>query len=122
MSGRRAAKRDEYAVIASQLLRALRGGRSQPAASRRLGHRSNVLYAWESGRRWPTAARFLQFAERMRVDVRASIARFYGREPAWLEHADPTKPAGVAALLDDLRANRSVAELARAAGRTRSSV
>lgn len=113
---------DPYALIAAQLLRALRGHRSQTAASRRLGHTSNVLYTWESGRRWPTAARFFQYARRMRVDVRSAIVRFYGTEPAWIERIDPATQAGVAALLDDLRANRSVAELARAAGKTRSAV
>lgn len=113
---------DPYALIATQLLRAIRGGRSQAATSRRLGRKSNVLYTWEAGRRWPTAALFFQFASRMRVDVRGAIARFYGREPAWLSGYDPATPDGVAALLEDLRANRSVAELARAAGKTRSSV
>ena len=58
----------------------------------------------------------------MRVDVRGAIVRFYGTEPMWLERNDPATQAGVAALLDDLRANRSVAELARAAGKTRSAV
>jgi transcriptional regulator with XRE-family HTH domain len=112
----------DYSRVAAQLLRALRGARSQTAASRRIGQRSNVLYAWESGRRWPTAARFLHFAERMRVDVRGAIVRFYGREPAWLALAAPATPKGVAAMLDDLRGERSVAELARAAGKTRSAV
>jgi transcriptional regulator with XRE-family HTH domain len=112
----------DYEAVAAQLLRALRGARSQPAASRRIGHRSNVLYAWESGRRWPTAARFLHFAERMQVDVRAALVRFYGREPPWLSRVPPSTQSGVAALLDDLRGDRSVAELARAAGKTRSSV
>lgn len=112
----------DYSRVAAQLLRALRGARSQTAASRRIGQRSNVLYAWEAGRRWPTAARFLQFAERMRVDVRAAVVRFYGREPAWLAHSAPATREGVAALLDDLRGERSVAELARASGKTRSAV
>jgi transcriptional regulator with XRE-family HTH domain len=112
----------DYARIAGQLLRALRGARSQTAASRRIGQRSNVLYAWESGRRWPTAARFLQFAERMRVDVRGALVRFYGREPPWLAEHAPATRKGVAALLDDLRGKRSVAELARASGKTRSAV
>ena len=112
----------DFERVASELLRALRGARSQTAASRRLGHKSNVLYTWESGRRWPTAARFLQFAERMHVDVRGAIVRFHGSEPAWLERVPPATRKGVAALLDDLRAQRSIAELARATGRTRSSV
>ena len=112
----------DFARVSGELLRALRGARSQTAASRRLGHKSNVLYTWESGRRWPTAARFLQFAERMRVDVRGAIVRFYGSEPTWLARVPAASRKGVAALLDDLRADRSIAELARATSRTRSSV
>jgi transcriptional regulator with XRE-family HTH domain len=112
----------DYPRVAAELLRALRGARSQTAASRRIGHRSNVLYTWESGRRWPTAARFLRFAERMQVDVRGAIVRFYGSEPAWLARTPVATREGVAALLDDLRAQRSIAELARATGKTRSSV
>jgi transcriptional regulator with XRE-family HTH domain len=112
----------DYAALGAQLLRALRGRRSQVALSRRLGFRSNALYAWEAGRRWPTAARFLELARRTGVDPRAAIVRFYGHRPAWMERADPTTAEGVAAFLDDLRGRRSIAELARSAGRTRSAL
>lgn len=111
-----------YDVVAAQLIRALRGRRSQTALSRRLGYRSNVLYTWESARRWPTAARFLQFARLTGLDLRAIVKRFHGRMPARLARLDLASRAGVAALLDELRGTRSIAELARALGCSRSSV
>ena len=111
-----------YEVIAAQLIRALRGRRSQTALSRRLRYRSNVLYTWESGRRWPTAARFFQFARLTGLDLHAIVARFHGRMPARLARVDLASRPGIAALIDELRGARSIAELARALGCSRSSV
>src|SRR5262245_58231269 len=45
----------DYERLSSELFRALRGCRSQPALARRLGYRANVAYTWESGRRFPGA-------------------------------------------------------------------
>src|SRR5436190_4518008 len=101
-----------YEIIAAQLIRALRGRRSQAALSRRLGYRSNVFYTWESGRRWPTAARFLRFARMAGLDLRAIVKRFHGRMPPRLARLDLASRAGVAALIDELRGTRSIAELA----------
>jgi DNA-binding transcriptional regulator YiaG len=56
----------DYSTLASELVRAVRGRRAQGTVSQRLGFRSNVLYAWESGRSYPTAAEFLRFAEKCR--------------------------------------------------------
>lgn len=105
----------DFAAIASDLLRAIRGRRSQLAFSRRLGYRTNVVYAWEAGRSWPTAARALQAAERTGIDVRAAITQFYRSTPKWLERVVPTSAEGISALLDDLRGRTSIVELARAA-------
>ncbi|HCH63405.1 MAG TPA: hypothetical protein DFR83_11410, partial [Deltaproteobacteria bacterium] len=77
------------ATVASEFLVALRGKRSQTAWSRRLGYRSNVAYAWESGRRWPTAAETFRACGRAHIDVEASLVRFYGTRPAWLDTVDP---------------------------------
>jgi hypothetical protein len=54
----------DFDRIARELMVALRGRRSQVAWSRRLGYRSNVAYAWESGRRSPTGAEMLRAAGR----------------------------------------------------------
>jgi transcriptional regulator with XRE-family HTH domain len=111
-----------YEVVAAQLIRALRGRRSQKVLSRRLRCRSNVLYTWESGRRWPTAARFFQLARLTGLDLHAIVTRFHGRMPARLARIDLASRAGVAALIDELRGARSIAELARVLGCSRSSV
>ncbi len=104
--------------VARQFLVALRGPRSQVQWSRRLGYRSNVAYAWESGRRQPTAAEVLRACARAGIDLEAALTRFYGSRPGWLP-ADPTSPAAVALLLDDLRGTTSVTAVAAAAGVSR---
>jgi transcriptional regulator with XRE-family HTH domain len=111
--------RFEYEKIASEFLRAIRGRRSQAAFSRRLGYRTNVLYLWEAGRSFPTAADALAAAARTGLDVRQSLTNFFHRTPDWLEHSDPTTRAGVAALLNDLRGRTGINELAKASGKSR---
>lgn len=108
--------------IASDLLRALRGHRSQVQWSRRMGYRSNVAYTWESGRRWPTAAETLRAAGRAGLDVPAAITSFYGKAPAWMDDVEPASPEGVACLLEDLRGHRTVTDLATRVGTSRSAM
>jgi len=108
----------DYGDIARQFLRALRGRRSQVAWSRRLGYRSNVAYAWEAGRRWPTAAETLRAASRTGIDVRGAVVRFYGTDPRWLPE-DLTDPAALAAVMEDLRGSHPVSALARESGLSR---
>lgn len=104
-------------LVARELMRALRGRRSQPAWSRRLGYRSNVAWLWEAGRRAPDATEFLRAARLAGVDVDAAITTFMGRRPPWLGVSpDPELPA---ALLRDLRGTASLVELARRTGHTR---
>src|SRR4051812_22450166 len=112
----------DHALLAAELLRALRGKRSQAAFSRRLGYRSNVVRTWENGRRWPTAARFFAACTRVKHDARVALARFYGTPPNWLARADPGTSATVALLLDDLRGGSSIADVARRAGSNRYAV
>ncbi len=111
-----------YAQMASELIRALRGRRSQQALSRRLKSKSNVLYTWESGRRWPTAAKFLWLAERVGVDVKAALSEFYRSEPAWMTDVSPASPEGVARLLGDLRGKSSITEIVERSGFSRFAV
>ena len=63
----------DFERIGSELIRALRGKRSQKSLSRRLGYTTNVLYSWEKGRSSPTATQFLEMAERCGHDTRASL-------------------------------------------------
>jgi transcriptional regulator with XRE-family HTH domain len=106
--------------LAQEFLRALRGKRSQQQWSRRIGYRTNVAYMWEAGRSFPTASVALRAAQRAGIDVRAALERFYRVPPEWLAQApDVASPAAVSALLEDLRAGRKVASLARGMGRSR---
>ena len=109
-------------LLARQLVRALRGKRSQTALSRRLGYRTNVVYAWESGRDYPTGARFMQLAARCGVAPRAAVGRFYRTPPAWLEHAALSTRAGVARMLADLQGSTPIGALAERAGHSRFAV
>jgi len=110
----------DYSRMASELLRSLRGRRSQVAFARRLKYRSNVVYSWESGRAYPTAAGTLRIATGAGVDVRAAISRFYRHEPSWFRaHPDPTTAAAVAALLDDLRGRTPIVAVAKEANLSR---
>ncbi|HXK16329.1 MAG TPA: helix-turn-helix transcriptional regulator [Polyangiaceae bacterium] len=105
--------------MAAELLRALRGKRSQQALCRRLGAKSNVVHQWERGHSFPTAARTLEVAARVGVDVPAAFREFYRTAPRWLDETAPSSPAGVAAFLDDLRGSTSVVELSRYSGKSR---
>ncbi|MDH5676244.1 MAG: DUF4423 domain-containing protein [Myxococcales bacterium] len=109
----------DYEVIASELVRALRGARSQTAFSRRLGFRSNIAYAWESGRRQPTAAGLFGAASRTGVDLQSGLSRFFRSPPDWLADADLSTCEGVVRLLEELRAGARIAELSRRTGFSR---
>jgi transcriptional regulator with XRE-family HTH domain len=114
--------RYDYAIIAGEFLRALRGRRSQAAFSRRLGYRTNMAYVWEAGRAFPTAANTLAAARRVGIDVSAALRRFYKAPPPWLDTIDPSTSEGVARLIEDLRGRTSIVDLARAAGKSRFAV
>ena len=102
----------DYRQLSRELVRALRGKRSQPALSRRLGYRTNVVYLWEAGRAAPTAQGFLKLCAKVGVQPRSIIATFYRQEPAWLTRHCPDTRDGVAALLEDLKGSRTLVETA----------
>lgn len=112
----------DHDLVAAELLRAIRGKRSQRAFSRRLGYRTNIAYTWESGRSFPTAARAFAVAERAGIDVAAAVARFLGAPPPWLARSALTTPEGVVHLLGELRGGRTIVEVAQGAGRSRFAV
>lgn len=109
----------DFEQLSAELLRALRGKRSQKAMCRRLGAKSNVCHQWERGHSFPSAAKTLQVAARVGVDVPAAFREFYRTAPRWLSEQDPSSPSGVAAFLDDLRGSTSVVELSRYSGKSR---
>lgn len=107
-------------ALASQLVRALRGKRSQPALSRRLGYNSNVVYAWESGRRAPLATDFVRLLQRTLGKVAPKLQDFAG-VPLPSEQ-DLAARHGIAALLSALGRERSLLELARLLRKDRTTV
>jgi len=111
-----------YDVLAKELIRALRGSRSQVALSRRMKCRSNVLYSWESGRRWPTAATFFTLAQAVRVPLAQGVSEFLGGMPPGLTGSDWRDPQTAALLLEHLRGGTTIVELARRVGTHRVSV
>ena len=102
--------------IASEVIRALRGRRSQLAFSRRLKYRSNVVADWEQGRRFPTAAEFLRAAALVGVDIPGAFLRFHAASASAVGAADD---AGVARWLDELRGQSSLQDLAARSGVSR---
>jgi transcriptional regulator with XRE-family HTH domain len=104
--------------LAAELVRALRGRRSQPALSRRLGYASNAVYGWESGRRAPSAHTFFRLAARSGVDIIEALRGFsVDTDPSALEQR-----AGLASWLRALGGDRSNSELARAVHADRTTV
>jgi transcriptional regulator with XRE-family HTH domain len=105
----------DYELTARELVRALRGARSQVALQRRLKRSSNVLHAWETGSRYPRASDFVQLLQLSGRAPQALLSRF-----APCRGASPR--ALSAAWLKALVRDRSQAELARALGVNRNTV
>jgi len=105
-------------AAASQLLRAMRGKRSQVAFARRLGYRANPITDWENGRRYPTAAETMRAGERAGIDVDVAFRRFH---PAPAPNP-ATDAQALAAWLSHLRGSTPVAQLANRIQRSRFSV
>jgi transcriptional regulator with XRE-family HTH domain len=95
-------------TLVRQLVRALRGERSQTALSRRLGYRSNVLYTWESGRREPSASELFRIVARTGGSPEKAFASF----PVDLASVDLRRPEAIAALLDQLRGEARIVDVA----------
>jgi len=117
-----AALRYDYAALASELVRALRGRRSCAQISRAAGYRSNMVQRWEARRCWPTAAAFASLHARLHPRQLSWIARFFRGEPAWLSGLDPGSPEAVAELLRQLKGKTPVVRIAELAGKNRYSV
>ena len=106
-------------IAASQVLRAVRGRRSQRAFSRRIGYRSNVAHDWECGRRMPTAVNTLLACQRLGIDVATAFERF---QPACAQALGRAPDFDVAGWLSELAGSLSIAELAARSGLSRYSV
>ncbi len=101
--------------VTADLIREVRGARTQKALSRVLGFRSNVLFSWEHGRDAPTLLRFVALLSRV------------GRSPEdWLRDfgrgQPPTKVEDrqeLAAYLQSLKGGRTIQDISSSLGESR---
>lgn len=106
--------------VSTELLRALRGHRSQRATARRLGFQGNVIGNWEAGRRFPTLGLTLWAAGRLGADPHAALATFLPAHAAGLSFATPEQAdLHVARWLSGLRGTTPLLTLADRAGVSR---
>jgi len=111
----------DHDLLASELIRALRGTRSQGRLNRRLGRSSNVAHAWESGSRKPAASDFFKLASLARIDVSRVLSEF-GDDAGHTGGSVEFSAHRIAGWLGTLARGRSHAELARAVQRDRNTV
>jgi transcriptional regulator with XRE-family HTH domain len=104
-------------IVGRQLLRAVRGARSQVAFARKLGYLGNPIADWEAGRRCPTAQEALRACELSGIDVVEAFARFHR-----LALARERSGFALAAWLGELKGSVTTSELAQRAGRSRQQV
>jgi AcrR family transcriptional regulator len=112
----------DHTRVARELVRVLRGKRSQVALSRWLGFRTNVVYTWECGRSEPSLLQLFQVAAKSSVDPRKALRRFYRQPPPWLAGTGPLSSREVAAMLEHERGGLSVLQVARESGVSRFSL
>jgi len=106
-----------YELAARQLLRAMRGERSQRVLSRRLGYRGNPITDWEAGRSEPTMAEALRVAQLSNLPVYEAFERLSGVAPV-----PPCGAVEVAAWLNSLRGSTAMTDLAERVGASRHAV
>ncbi len=102
----------DYLQASKQLIRALRGRRSQNACNRRLGYSSNVTHAWETGTRQPTMTDLFRLAELRGVDTAAAAHALVRQTELDLRSNQPGGVNG-ATWLSELVVGWSLSELAR---------
>ncbi len=99
--------------LASEWIRALRGRRSQRAASQRLGFGSNIFYRWEHGQCAPPSSTAFAVAEGLGVRINDAVLAFLGVSRRTSQNWQPlTTREGVSQLLARLRGNSSYLQLA----------
>ena len=111
----------DYRRLASELLRELRGKRSQAALMRRLGYSANAPYLWEAGRRFPPAHVLFQLAALNKRSLERLMA-FAGLSGALAPNARPWCASDTGAWLSKLLAEAPATELARVVKSDRTTV
>ena len=99
-----------------ELVRHLRGAVTQQALSRRLGFTSNVVYTWESGRRFPEVSALFRLADAAGVPVRERVLEFFRDAPPQLRASRFTSPRTVQRIVQLLVGQSQKRELAQRIG------
>lgn len=110
----------DHQQAARELLRALRGSRSQRACNRRLGYSSNVTHAWETGARQASMTDLFRLAALAGADVVGAAESLVRNPELRLGRADGSIDGG--AWLSELCVGWSVSEVARELGCNRNTV
>jgi transcriptional regulator with XRE-family HTH domain len=109
----------DWQLVTRDLLRALRGRRSQRQLSRKLGFSSNVVYRWESGRAAPAAHEFFRLAAlAVRAPHRRLVEAGFRYDEGRRGH-DLADAQGVAGWLDAMRGELPIAALSERTGCSR---
>ncbi len=99
--------------LAGEWIRALRGRRSQRAASQRLGFGSNIFYRWEHGQCAPPSSTAFSVAQGLGVRVDEAVFTFLGLSPRTSRKwGSLTTRDGVCQLVERLRGDSSYLQLA----------
>jgi transcriptional regulator with XRE-family HTH domain len=103
-------------VLSRDLMRALRGERSQPAFSKSLGFRSNAAYLWEHGRRYPEVSSFLKAALAVKQELGPLLARFFEQPRDTFAGRRGHSPRNVTRLVVQLIGDNSKGDIATQLG------
>src|SRR5688572_2631203 len=111
----------DHKRLASELLRALRGRRSQALLARRLGYRANVAHTWERGTRFPDANVLFRLGALAGLGANAVSHFCRPLAPAGLEPAS-WSAASTAVFLKALLGEVPLVDVARSVGVDRATV
>lgn len=111
----------DFQQVVAELVRALRGRRSQLALSRRLRFQTNVVYSWERKRRQPSTSQVLMLAQRVGADLPRAFGCLYPvKTPGWMGgDVDFTARDVIAAFLTDARGATPLVHLSELTGFSR---
>jgi transcriptional regulator with XRE-family HTH domain len=115
--------------VAREVIRAIRGKRSQVALARRLGYKGNPITDWERGARSPSAKEVLRVAAVCRLPVREAFLKLVPIEPPSVDAPQgkhkgtrQTREWSLHVWLTALRGNVSNTELSQRLGTSRYTV
>jgi hypothetical protein len=110
----------DFPRVTAELIRSLRGRRSQVALSRRLHFSTNVVYGWEKQRRHPSLLQLFELAERVDADLMGAFARLYSASvPNWLTTTGAPSLQVAAKLMSEIRGATPLVHLSQRTGFSR---